>query len=264
MTLPVAFFTDYGYEDAYAGSCKLVIERFAPGTIVVDLTHGIPLADVRRGALVLASAVVAAPPTVYLGVVDPGVGTDRRGVAIGTADGSFFVGPDNGLFGLAADELGGTSSAWDISSTSLRLEPVSPTFHGRDVFAPVAAHLAAGRPVEAVGEEIDRGTLVTLDLPEARREGDALVTPVLYADGFGNLILSATEADLGVDAAAILVTGPDGEHEAVRASFFAEGEGGLVLYRSSQGRLALGLDRGSAADLLGAERDDEIRIAPAS
>src|SRR5688500_6264894 len=129
MRLPIAFLTDYGHEDQFTGSCKLVIERLAPGAKVIDVTHGVPLGDVRRGALALESAAERAGPAVFLGVVDPGVGTDRRGVALAAGD-SFLVGPDNGLLGLAAERLGGVAEAVDISATGLALEPVAATFHG--------------------------------------------------------------------------------------------------------------------------------------
>ncbi len=264
MTFPIAFLTDYGYEDSFTGACRLVIERLAPGTAIHDLTHGIPLADVRRGALALESAVMKSGPAVYLCVVDPVVGTEARGIAVRAADGSLFVGRDNGLFTLALDLLGGASEAADVSESPLRLEPVSPTFHGRDVFAPVAAHLGSGGALGEAGPSIDPSTLIRLDLPAAVQDGDGLAAPVLYADGFGNLILSATEDDLDFDAGSrrpLTVTVPGGRsYEAISGSTFADGAGGLVLYRASAGRLALGLDRGNAREMLGVGRDDRLRI----
>ena len=149
----------------------------------------------RRGALALEASARRAAPAVFLAVVDPGVGTGRRGLAI-AAGASFLVGPDNGLLVPAADALGGAERVMDISGSPLRLEPVAATFHGRDLFAPVAVHLASGRPVDATGEEADPGSLVALELPAAWREGDALVAPVLHADRFGNLILAADPAEL--------------------------------------------------------------------
>lgn len=265
MSVPVAFLTDYGYDDPFTGSCRLVIERLAPGTDVIDLTHGVPPGDVRRGALALEAAVARAGHAVYLCVVDPQVGTDCRGVAVEAADGSLLVGRDNGLLAPALEALGGAARAADISETPLRLEPVSPTFHGRDVFAPVAAHLASGHPLETAGEEIDAATLAGLELPAAERDGDALLAPVLYADGFGNLILAEAGDNLGQEEGAgrLTITGADGRtHDAVAGRTFAEGEGGLVVYRASSGRLALALDGGSAAAALGVGRDDRLRIAP--
>jgi S-adenosyl-L-methionine hydrolase (adenosine-forming) len=270
--LPVAFLTDYGDGDEFAGSCRLIIERLAPGTRVIDLTHGIPPGDVRRGALALEAAARRAAPAVYLAVVDPGVGTDRRGLAI-AAGASFLVGPDNGLLVRAADALGGPERAVDVSGSPLRLEPVAATFHGRDLFAPVAAHLAAGRPLDVAGEEVDRASLVALELPEARREGDALVAPVLHADRFGNLVLAADPAELDAVLGAaehLSITAPAGRFAAVRGATFADADAGeavgeaLVVYEASSGRLAVAVNLDSASELLGADRDDELKLAPAS
>jgi S-adenosyl-L-methionine hydrolase (adenosine-forming) len=267
--LPVAFLTDYGDGDEFAGSCRLVIERLAPGTRVIDVTHGVPPGDVRRGALALEAAARRAAPAVYLAVVDPGVGTDRRGIAI-AAGSSFLVGPDNGLLVRAAEALGGSERVVDVSGSPLRLEPVAPTFHGRDLFAPVAAHLAAGRPLETAGEEVDPASLVALDMPAARREGEALVAPVLHADRFGNLILAAGSAELDAVLGAaerLEITAPAGRFAAVRGVTFADaGEAGaeaLVVYEASSGRLAVAVNLDSASELLGADRDDELTLAPA-
>ncbi len=260
--LPVTFLSDYGYEDEFAGVCRAVIARLAPGVRVVDLTHGVPAGDVRRGALALEAAVAHAGAAVHLAVVDPGVGSERRGVALRVGDG-FLVGPDNGVLALASVRVGGVDEAIDVSSTSLRLEPVAPTFHGRDVFAPVAAHLAAGRPLAAVGEAMDPGLLVALDLPEPRRDGNALVTHVLYADRFGNLVLDARTDDLGASPSPLSIAVAGREFPAARGATFADGAGGLVVYGDSSGRLGIAADRGSAAELLGAGRDDELRLSPA-
>jgi S-adenosylmethionine hydrolase len=264
MTLPVAFLTDYGQDDEFAGSCRLVLERLAPGVDVVDVSHGIPPGDVRRGALALEAAAARAGASVWLAVVDPGVGTDRRGVAL-AAGASFLVGPDNGLLEPAAAVLGGAHRLVDVSRSPLALEPVSPTFHGRDVFAPVAAHLAAGRPLEAAGEEADPGSLVPLELPTARHDGDELVAPVLHADRFGNLILGASPGELGVASGGrVAVSAPAGRFGAVRGKTFADAtDDALVVYEASSGRLAVAVNLGSAAELLGAGRDDELTLAPA-
>jgi S-adenosylmethionine hydrolase len=262
LTLPVTFLSDYGYDDEFAGACRAVVARLAPDVRIVDLTHGIPSGDVRRGALALEAAMARAGPAVHLAVVDPGVGTARRGVAL-AAGGSFLVGPDNGLLTLAATALGGVAEAVDVTDSALALQPVAPTFHGRDVFAPIAAHLAAGRPLAAAGEPIDPGSLAGLELPEPRREGGTLVAHVLYADRFGNLVLDAAAGAFEVGEGEVSVTVQGNESSAVRGSTFADGAGGLVVYDDSSGRLAIALDGGSAAERLGAGRDDELRIAPA-
>lgn len=270
--LPVTLLTDYGYQDEFAGACRLVIERLAPGTRVIDLTHGIPPGDVRRGALALEQAVAVGPPAVHLAVVDPGVGTARRVIAVAAGDGRFLVGPDNGLLALAIERLGGAAAAVDVSTTALRLEPTSATFHGRDILAPVAAHLAAERPLAAVGEPVDPATLTALELPSPTAEGDSVRVHVLYADIFGNLILDALSEDLTGTAlsevgATLSVAAPAGRFAAVTGVTFADGgEGGeaLVLYGDSSGRLALAVNLGSAAALLGAGRDDELVLRPST
>jgi S-adenosyl-L-methionine hydrolase (adenosine-forming) len=260
--LPVTFLSDYGYEDEYAGACRAVLARLVPEARVVDLTHGIPPGDIRRGALALEAVAGRSAAAVHLAVVDPGVGTDRRGVAL-RAEQSVLVGPDNGLLSLAARALGGAAEAVDVSASPLRLEPVAPTFHGRDLFAPVAAHLAAGRPLAAAGEGIDPETLVALELPEAGRDGAALVAHVLYADRFGNLVLDARPADKRQQTATRLSIAAGGRtFQAVRGGTFADGAGGLVVYDDSSGRLGIAVDGGSAAELLGIERDDEVRLEP--
>ena len=142
--LPITFLSDYGHEDEFVGVCHGVIQRIAPGAVVIDIAHALPPHDTRTAALVLRNTLPYMPQGVHLAVVDPGVGTERRAVALQARDGRLFVGPDNGLLSLAFERRGGVESAVDLSESSYRLEPVSATFHGRDLFAPVAARLALG------------------------------------------------------------------------------------------------------------------------
>ncbi len=256
---PVLFLSDFGYEDEFAGACRAVIERFARGARVVDLTHGISPGDVRRGALALEAVAYRAGPAVYLAVVDPGVGTERRGVALRAGE-SFLVGPDNGLLTLAAERLGGVAEAVDVSASSLRLEPPARTFHGRDVFAPVAAHLAAGRPLASAGEELDPGELVALELPTPEVAAGEARAHVLYADRYGNVVLDARADEVGFDGAVSLEAGGATHRATVAPTFGAVAEGELALYGDSSGRLGLAVNRGSAAELLGVGRDDEVVI----
>jgi S-adenosyl-L-methionine hydrolase (adenosine-forming) len=268
--LPIAFLTDYGYCDEFAGVCRLVIERLAPGAAVIDLTHGVPPGDVRRGALALEQAARVAPPAVYLAVVDPGVGTARRAVAVATGEGSFLVGPDNGLLALAIEASGGAREAVDVSASALRLEPTSATFHGRDILAPVAAHLAAGRPLLAVGEPVDPAGLQGIELPGPVIEADAARVHVLYADRFGNLVLGARVEDLeplavSVPGSSVSLDTGDRTFAAVTGATFADASAGedadaLVVYPDSSGRLAVAVYLGSAAELLGIAADDELVI----
>ena len=166
---PITFLSDYGYDDEFAGVCRAVIAGITPGAHVIDLTHGIARAAVRQGAVVLANSLPYCPAGVHLAIVDPGVGSERRPVAVRAADEDrILVGPDNGLLALAIERLGGAAEAVDLSLSPLRLEPVSMTFHGRDLFAPVAAHLALGEKLSRAGEAIATDSLATISLPEPR------------------------------------------------------------------------------------------------
>src|SRR3954447_5219543 len=166
MPVPVTFLSDYGLLDEFVGICHGVIARVAPEVRVIDVTHGIPRHDVRAGALVLRGALPYMPPGVHLAVVDPDVGARRRGVALRCAEEDrLLVGPDNGLLMLAAERFGGVVEAVEIGRSPHRLEPVSATFHGRDIFAPVAAHLAAGASLADAGDPMAPDDLVPLDVP---------------------------------------------------------------------------------------------------
>lgn len=267
----ITFLSDYGLLDEFVGVCHGVIERRCPGARVIDLTHAIPPQDVRTGAGILAVAIPYLPAGVHLAVVDPGVGAAggdqaRRAVALRTfREGHVLVGPDNGLLVPAAERLGGVAEAVDIGRSPARLDPVSHTFHGRDIFAPVAAALAAGATLAEVGEPIAADGLRRLNQPHARTGDGALVAHVLRADTFGNLVLDARAEDLGTlgvspgDSLSLEHAGR--EHAARYARAFADVPAGeLLLYEDAQWTLALAVNRGSAAELLGAARDDEVVI----
>ncbi|HEX2031999.1 MAG TPA: SAM-dependent chlorinase/fluorinase, partial [Actinomycetota bacterium] len=197
MARPILFLTDYGLDDEFVGVCHAVMARLAPEARVIDLTHGIPPQDVMAGALALSEAVPHAPPdAVYLGVVDPGVGTERRAVAV-AAGGALLVGPDNGLLLLAARALGGVERAVEIDAGRVVSGPVSATFHGRDVFAPAAARLAVSGDLRSLGGGVDPASLVSLEPDEPRVGPGRLTTTVLGIDRFGNVRLAARAADLG-------------------------------------------------------------------
>src|SRR5256714_11510634 len=166
----VTLLTDYGTEDEFVGVCHAVIRSIRPGVPIVDVAHGISRNDVREGAIVLRNALPYLPVGVHVAVVDPQVGTERRGVAVRCADGRLLVGPDNGLLSLAWERAGGAVEAADISRSAFRLEPVSATFHGRDVFAPAPARLSGGADLLGAGEPPDLGELRGLGPPAARSE----------------------------------------------------------------------------------------------
>lgn len=263
----ITFLTDYGLSDPFVGVCHGVIASRAPQARVIDLSHGIPPQDVRAGATALARALPFLPAGVLLAVVDPGVGGARRGVAIRAADGHLLVGPDNGLLWPAALGAGGAQAAVDLEASPFALEPVSATFHGRDVFAPVAAALASGAALEEAGVPIDPATLVTLAPVQPSVEPRALQARVMAIDRFGNLELGAMPADLtaaGLPARGQLaVTTGGGSALARLARTFSDGAAGeLLLYEDSGGVLSLAISGGSAAGRLGTAVGDELRIAP--
>ena len=264
---PITFLSDYGYEDEFAGVCRAVISQIAPGAPLIDLTHGVARQSVRQGAIALANALPSCPPGVHLAVVDPGVGSSRRAVAVAAAEGRFLVGPDNGLLSRALDRLGGALVAVELSRSPFRLEPVSATFHGRDLFAPVAAHLAIGARLEEAGESIDPGSLATLDLPTPRIGEDAIVAHAIHVDGYGNveLNLDASMLDGGPiqPGDAIEIRAPDGRFEAVWARTFSDvGPADVLLFEDSSGALAIAVSGGSAAGLLNLTPDREITLRP--
>ena len=269
MTRPITFLSDYGYADEFAGVCRAVIAEIAPDAQVIDITHGLPRHAVRQGAVLLAHALPFTPPGVHMAVVDPGVGSERRPIAVQLRDeGRMLVGPDNGVLALAAEHFGGIVEAIDLSGSPYRLEPVAHTFHGRDLFAPVAAQLALGTPLAKTGEPVDAAALARVELPEPRIYPDRIVAHVVYVDGFGNAALNLTHEQLDatflkpggqftVDAGKSKLTVPFG------STFADVGAGQGVLYEDSSRSLALAVNRESAAERLGLAPDDEVMLMPA-
>jgi S-adenosyl-L-methionine hydrolase (adenosine-forming) len=262
----VTLLTDYGREDDFVGVCHGVIRSIAPDVEIVDITHGIPRYGVRQGALVLRNTLAYMPVGVHMAVVDPQVGTERRGVALRTGDGRLLVGPDNGLLSLAW-ERGGVELAVDITRSSHRLEPVSATFHGRDVFAPVAAHLALGAELADSGEPVEPGSLATVELPEPRMDDDALVAHALTVDRFGNAGLNVGHDELagsGLTMGATVELEVGGERFlATFARTFADVKPGeLLVYEDAYRTLAVAINRGDAGATLGLAPDSEVRLRP--
>lgn len=268
----ITFLSDYGQLDEFVGVCHGVMARRCPNARVIDLTHAIPRHDVRSGAIVLRSALPFLPAGVHLAVVDPGVSAvgrhARRCVAVRTAThDNLLVGPDNGLLMPAAERLGGVSEAVDLGQSPERLLPVSRTFHGRDIFAPVAAALAAGEPLEAVGDPMPVSELRRIGLPSAHSSDGVLTVHVLRSDTFGNLILDAAHEQLkalGVlPGDTLTITHAGAVRTARYAATFAEvTPGELLIYEDATRTVALAVNRGSAAALLGAGADDELTVRP--
>jgi S-adenosyl-L-methionine hydrolase (adenosine-forming) len=233
---------------------------------VIDITHGIAPHNVLQGALVLASTLPFMPEGIHLAVVDPGVGSDRRAIALRGSDGRLYVGPDNGLLAYAADKLGGVEEAVELANADYRLEPVAHTFHGRDVFAPAAAHLATGVELGDLGPAVAAADLVRIDVPEPSIGKRRIRATVLYVDRFGNIQLNLTRDDLakvGIEAGSRLEIEVGFErYYAVAARTFAEVKGGdIVLYEDSYWNISLAINRGSAAEMFGVGPGDELKVS---
>src|SRR6516164_752968 len=266
----ITFLSDYGHRDEFVGICHGVIARRCPQARVIDITHGIARHDVRTGALVLADALPYMPAGVHLAVVDPEVGAggrhERRAVAVRAAEEErLLVGPDNGLLMVAAERLGGAVEAVEITRSRERLEPLSATFHGRDIFAPVAAALAAGELLPAVGEPLAVDELERIALPVARVADGALRAHVLRVDQFGNLTLDASAAQIaeaGVRLGASITVEVGGRAFAARyvRTFADVAPAQLLLYIDATRTAALAVNRGSAAEHLAVQPDRDCEL----
>jgi S-adenosylmethionine hydrolase len=260
----ICFYSDYGYRDDFAGVCRAVIKRLAPNVALIDVTHGIGPHDVLGGAFVLRNSLPYMPEgAVLLAVVDPGVGGTRRAVALRSAGDRLFVGPDNGLLVPAAEADGGVVQAVELTNEQLWLKPVSATFHGRDIFAPVAARLATGLPIERAGRPVDPAGLVRLDLPEASAVPGGLEAFAVLIDRFGNVALNLSrellqQADLGRRIE--VVCGGDPFLAEVGDVFSAVRLTDIVVLVDSYGQVALCVNEGSAEDVLSLRVGDRVLL----
>lgn len=265
----ISFLSDYGLRDDFVGICHAVIARLCPAARIIDLSHGIPRHDAQAGAIVLAGALPYLPPGVHLAVVDPDVGAERRAVALGCGDGRRLIGPDNGLLWLAAERSGGVVEAVDIARSPFRLEPVSATFHGRDIFAPVAAHVAGGASLAEAGDPIDPDELVRLELPQPELHDGRLVAHVIYVDRFGNAQLNVGHEDLSQIGlklgrrVEVGVTGGTSVTVPYARTFADVPAGELMVYQDAYRRLALAVSHGDAAGRLDLGVGTELQIRPA-
>lgn len=261
----IAFLSDFGLQDDFVGTCHGVIARLAPDARVIDITHGIEPQAVLQGALVLANTLPYMPEGVHLAVVDPGVGTGRRPVAIRDRDGRVFVGPDNGLL-VPAAERAGIEAAWELQNAAYRLEQVSRTFHGRDLFSPAAAYVATGVQPEELGPAVDPATLVRLELPVPEVGEARIRATVLYVDRYGNVQLNLARSDL--ERARIeMGTTVDLELEldsyyATAARTFADARAGdIILYEDAYENIAIAITDGNAAEMFSIHPGDELTIS---
>ena len=260
----ICFLSDFGLASDFVGTCKGVMVGIAPGVPVIDLTHDVPGFEVEAGAEVLKHATRYMPPdTVYLAVVDPGVGTERRALAVRTGRGHLMVGPDNGLLIPAAESLGNVSEAVELTNDKYQVSPVSSTFHGRDIFAPAAAHLASGVELSELGDRVDPGSLASLYLPGLEAvSGSTYKARILDIDRYGNARLSVMQEELNLEYnAAVKVDSGDGEMP-VRylATFGSAGNGELILVPDSHWRLSLSINKGSAAHALALHRGGKVLL----
>jgi len=262
----VTFTTDFGAGDGYAGAMKGVVLSMAPQAQLVDITHGVPGQDVAAGAVALAQAAPLFPPgTIHIAVVDPGVGGERADILI-EAGGSLFVGPDNGVLSLAARP---PRRIYRIEASSFRREPVSPTFHGRDVFAPTAGRLAAGAQASDAGPSVD--SMVEIGAPPLHKRSGVVEGRVIHIDAFGNLITSLPAELLGAITGAsggaagdvaIEVEGTEGKFNPVFGRTFSDVQSGaLIAYIGSGGQLEIARRDGSAAKRIGVDRGATVRIS---
>jgi hypothetical protein len=263
----ITLLTDFGLEDDFVGTCKGVIKRIAPEAEVLDITHGIPPQDVLQGALVLAHTLPYMPVGVHVAVVDPGVGGDRKPLALRGPDGRLYVGPDNGLLLVATDRLGGIEQAAEIADPAYMLESVSSTFHGRDVFSPAAAHLAKGLDLAELGPTLDPATLVRLEVPEPTIGTARIRATVLSVDRFGNAQLNLTRDHLeqiGIEPGTqVEVVVAFDRFFAVAVRTFADVRpGDVVLYENSHRNVSLALNQGNAAQAFGTKVGAELRLSP--
>jgi S-adenosylmethionine hydrolase len=261
----ITFLSDFGLRDDFVGTCHGVIKRIAPEAQIIDITHGIPARAVLQGAVVLANTLPYMPAGVHLAVVDPGVGGPRRPLALRDETGRLYVGPDNGLLVLAAEKLGGIEAAHELSNSQYALEPVSRTFHGRDLFSPAAAHLALGLELAELGPPVDPEALVRLDVPKPELGAHRIRAAVLYIDGFGNMQLNLTREDLEragvVPGTRVELQYAGQRYYAIAARTFGDARpGDLILYEDAYRNVAVAMNRGNAGEMFGAEEGAELLI----
>jgi hypothetical protein len=266
----VSFLSDYGVGDEFVGVVKGVIADIAPHVSVLDLTHEIPAFDVRAGSLALARSITYVPEGVVLAVVDPGVGTSRRAIAVSVAGGrGVLIGPDNGVLSMAVALAGGADEAIELTNDEYHLVAPGATFAGRDIFAPVAAHVCNGVPLHELGPAVDPALLMPGVIPLSRREGDVLVAEVTWVDRYGNCQLNVSPDDVAewgdvLSLSCTTATGESVTRSVQRATSFEGIGGGLGLVLDSYGMLAVCMRQRSAADELRLAAGDSVQLRAAA
>ena len=267
MHTHVSLLTDYGLHDEFVGVMKCIISDMAPQVRITDITHGVPAFDVRAGSLALARAVQYVPAGVIIAVVDPGVGSSRRAIAIEVAGGrGVLLGPDNGLLASAAAMAGGAERAFELTNVALHIEAPGSTFAGRDIFAPVAAFLCNGGNIEEVGPEIDTASVMPglVPIPTTEKHetyGEGLRCEITWVDTYGNCQLNVGPEDLDAFGPVLRVVIGEDVRSARLVSHFAAVDGGAIgAVIDSYGMVALAVDRGSAAQSLGLGAGDAVLV----
>jgi S-adenosylmethionine hydrolase len=267
MHTHVSLLTDYGLHDEFVGVMKCIISDMAPQVRITDITHGVPAFDVRAGSLALARAVQYVPAGVIIAVVDPGVGSSRRAIAIEVAGGrGVLLGPDNGLLASAAAMAGGAERAFELTNVALHIEAPGSTFAGRDIFAPVAAFLCNGGNIEEVGPEIDTASVMPglVPIPTTEKHetyGEGLRCEITWVDTYGNCQLNVGPEDLDAFGPVLRVVIGEDVRSARLVSHFAAVDGGAIgAVIDSYGMVALAVDRGSAAEALGLGAGDAVLV----
>lgn len=259
----VCFLSDFGLADDFVGTCKGVMLAVAPGLQILDLTHQVPNFAVEAGAEILQHATRYMPgDAVYLAVVDPGVGTERREIALETGSGAMMVGPDNGLLVPAAERLGGVSSAVELTEDRYKIHPVSNTFRGRDVFSPAAAHLASGVEISQLGEVAAPETLRNLNIAEDESSDEDIIARVIDVDRFGNARLSVRQESSGLEYGDELKLDVGDGDMSIRyvETFGVASAGELILVPDSHWRLSVSINKGSAAQALALSVGAKVRL----
>ena len=265
----VSLLSDFGARDPSASIMKGVVLAIAPDAIVIDVTHDVDKFAVKDGALLLWCALPYLPVGAHVAVVDPGVGTERHGIAIETGRGDVLIGPDNGLLIPGAERLGGITRAHLLENGQYRLPVISSSFHGRDLFSPAAAHVALGVPVEALGRPLDPARLVRLPWPRIEINDGELVTAIVYLDTFGNVKLEGSVQDLSDalgpmefgDELELTLEGRERPVPVIWAETFGRVQpGSPLLYEDSYGRLCLAENQGSAVARLRLQDGQEVRV----
>jgi len=270
----VSLTSDWGVRDPSPAICRGVILNIAPDALIVDITHEVEKYNIRHGALMLWCALPYLPVGAHVCVVDPGVGTARRPIAIETGRGDFLVGPDNGVLIPGAERVGGVARVHQIDNAQYRLPVISATFHGRDLFTPTAAHLTLGVQLDEIGPPLDPSQLVAIDWPQVVVHAGRLETNVIYRDTFGNVKLAGLTSDLHAaapdlkhgDKLNVTFGSKNGKSKPTQmtwAQTFGDVEvGDYIVYEDSYGRLCIAQSQGDAVRTLGIEEDAAVKIEP--